>query len=1235
MSNPELQALLANLRPRYQGQTSSTTQPGAHGTANGNGNAPGVTAQNLLSLLNFNHTPQAQSEAVKSPNLANSSVSTAKPEPSFTAADLLARAAHSARASPAPSSSTVRPSTPQASIQNEPTSTKSPPAPTASQDISKGIFTYKNPFEALRASRPQTSRAVSNQTIPQETATNGTKKEEVVEDQETRTPVDKHSLTPFTTRSKLTPKTRRSRSSTPVPESRAEAVPPTEPTSDDPPSYSEAPVDVPETKPAPIMSEMSGVVMTDTGGGQDLKKGSTRVVPVLSFPVKAFVSIALHLKDPATSRVREESVMEISRLKKEFDQIDRSLTVASPKFIVYALVKNGGMRIIRQEDGKDRHIFKSTKDRVFNVSLCSTSMTHPPLDQQTLLGTGVSGSVYYTTLTKTGQDFFNDDMLDTESLIFPAYPPGDDNSLGGALKTRAKRSSRHPQFFAIGRGKSINIIWPSTVMSSRYGINSTEKQVDMEKFLKERALQIMTGKAGKDFNFSEDDTVIVSLDKTGRLRFWDIRKLIDEENARSMQIVPYIIDTPLLSLQTSTGTEKSWPTSVLFLDKSRPYMRGGALRYVLVGLRQNHTLQLWDIALGKAVQEINFPHENETDAICSVAYHASSGIIVVGHPTRNSIFFIHLSAPRYVLSSALSQASYVQRLAAKDTDLPKPESTACMSGLREISFEPRGQLRSVELLPIYKTNTEESKDTGEPLFELYVAHATGVTCLAISKSDLGWDADNKIVNNVNAETQGLVSIKELRLGSVIEETARQSPVPVSEPVPSQSAGKKKKKDKKKDIEEVINGVPESEPVAAAVEPQPEIAVESIDQPVVKESKKEKKKKKEAESASQDQSHKTDSTVPVDKPSTDQRTISPVKASEQMSMSISGDWLDKELKKIEKGVSTEFKRELDTLYDNIKTDRASQDQASSSRQAAVLQIVSDTLNKNVETTLSKILRKQMEDIVVPSVVNSISTTISQQITQTVTATVKKEISSELAVQVDRSLQSTQMLTKIADTVATRLATSVQNEINKSINSTISASMKSIATNTASEVIAAAEVRMSGQIAQMQKQHASFNEKIEQLNGALQSVATTLQSMSQAQVAFQDQVLQDRRAATQAQSTSDRQASSSIDSPSSAVEAIPAVPQAKTQADLEIDEISMLMESQRYEEGSIKWLQSSEPGRLFDDLFSRYTPDYLRTDVSPLVAFSIGVTVANSLTTKIKQRLDWIDVSFDLIDFKVSS
>ena len=683
---------------------------------------------------------------------------------------------------------------------------------------SKPLFTYQNPFEQLNASRGQTPKAGTP--VPKPATSPIFKSLSDIPQPSIETPaIMKRTESPSeaSTRKKLTPRSVSARAlaressvkstSTPEPAIKEETPPvkmedlpirtlvdPSTETAMDPklPQGQDGAPAVETAKESP----QAGADEWEDAEESPASQYEPRRVPVYNFPIRPFVSITLQLPQQSEVEIREDGVMEISRLKKEFDQLDRSLASATTKYIAYALVKNGGIRIIRQDDGTDRQVFKLTHDRVFNVTFCTTAMSSPASDHQAVLGTGVSGAVYYAMVSKDGNDLFEKNELDTESLAFPAWPPVDDHTAGGALKTRAKRSSRHPEYFAIGRGKSIHLIWPANSMCARYGVTETDRQVDMEKLYADRNLQISTGKAGKDFAFSEDDTLIVSLDKTGRLRFWDIRELTDETNATSSRVNPIKVDMPLLSLSTASPAEKSWPTSVLFVDKTRPYSKGGALRYVLVGLRQNHTLQLWDIALGKAVQELNFPHDNETDGVCSVNYHPGSGIIVVGHPTRNSLFFIHLSAPRYTLSSSVTQAAYLERVAAKDPEVPKPDSTACMSGVREISFASKGQLRSVELLPIHKNPASQKKsDERTGLFELYAVHSKGVTCLTITKEDLGWDAGNKVVHGIDAAQEGFVDLKELKLGSIIEETRSKSPAEETPPAPSGSAGKKKKSKK--------------------------------------------------------------------------------------------------------------------------------------------------------------------------------------------------------------------------------------------------------------------------------------------------------------------------------------------------------------------------------------------------------------------------------------------------------
>ena len=395
---------------------------------------------------------------------------------------------------------------------------------------------------------------------------------------------------------------------------------------------------------------------------ESLTKGEDQTVIVYRFPMRAFATITVNQMLPQRPSFKPELFMDIAKLKKEFDQIDRSLVSASKNFIVYALAKKGGFRIIRQENGHSRQVFENHQERVFNIALCTSGDDSQQPPRESILGIGVNGTVVWTSINPAREDQFGEN-LDTQGLTLPPSPSQDDNTSGGQLKTRAKPSSRHPEFFAVGRGKSIHIVFPKVV--AEYA-RAKSRVCQTEKYLKERSLKILTGKAGKDFTFSEDDTIIVSLDKAGRMRFWDIRTLTEPELGDPHNPPRQVeVSETLLEFHTTTPNAKSWPTSVFFFDKDKPYTKGIALRYVMVGMKQNHAFQLWDLGLGKAVQEIHLPHENESDAICSVSFHPRTGIMVVAHPTRNSIFFVHVSCPRYNLP-VMSQAAYTSRLANKE-----------------------------------------------------------------------------------------------------------------------------------------------------------------------------------------------------------------------------------------------------------------------------------------------------------------------------------------------------------------------------------------------------------------------------------------------------------------------------------------------------------------------------------------------------------------------------------------
>ena len=851
-----------------------------------------------------------------------------------------------------------------------------------------------------------------------------------------------------------------------------------------------------------------------------------RIVQVYQFPMRPFVSIDLVQKEPARLTLREDSVVNIARMKKEFDQADRTLATASNEFIAYGMPKSGGVRVIRQDSGLSSLLFSKTQDRIFNVAI-STAPSTPPLSHfsshQTVIATGMSGTVYWAIIAKPDEELSQDDM-EKQGLVIPPLASQPESPSGGQLKTRAKKSNRHPDFFAIGRGKSIHIIFSMHAQSS--DCVNREGIMDTERYFTERNLKISTGKAGKDFTFSEDDTTIVTLDKAGKLRIWDIRDLTNESNASSSMLAPVDVKTPVLTFSTANSAEKSWPTSVLFVDKHRPYLKGTALRYIIVGMKQNHTLQLWDLCLGKAVQELSFPHDKETDPICSVAYHPGTGIIAVGHPTRNSIYFIHLSAPKYNLQT-MSQAKFVSRLAAKDTTLAKAEATAIMSGMREYSLGEIGQLRSLELVPSSGETSRSTDDEEDPmLFELYVMHSKGVTCLTIKKEDMGWSQDSRVLHSLDAEQEGYIIIKDLREPSVSTTTAPSELSLIGEE-PASTASVKTKASTK-ELSKSGGGVSDSGEAAPKTEKKKakrsgasEVASRVGPTSTTTESyasaaqspsttSKESSRANAAKQAVRDASALNDT-------STQDKPVRPVANGESISVGISGDFLDKELKKIEAGVSQEFNKvlgeKLEKIYNRFAEDKRVQDAAGAAKQDAVLRLVSSTLTENVEKSLSDIIHKNVQASVVPSIAKTTSaslndtlpTIISKQLHDTIPASLKAALPDAVGNAVSKWMSSPNVLAPIADKIGKAMTGQVEKEFSTTLQNKIVPAFSNLALNATQNVAKDIERRVQETLQQTELQHSQDSNKIDQLTNLVLGLSETIHTMAAAQSDFKLEIL----------------------------------------------------------------------------------------------------------------------------------
>ncbi|CAK7198748.1 hypothetical protein SEUCBS139899_001412 [Sporothrix eucalyptigena] len=901
--------------------------------------------------------------------------------------------------------------------------------------------------------------------------------------------------------------------------------------------------------------------------GEEIVVVEEKPVPVrvYNFPMRPFISIDVQDDDKESRPIfRDESILDIARLKKDFDQIDRNLVAASENYMIYGMSKAGGLRVIRQTDGRDAKLFTDTKDRIFNVAMSFNNDEADATPKDSVIGTGVSGTVYWVQIRDGDKDHLDYAHPELYGFALPPITSHEGDAPGGVLKTRARTSSGHPEYFAVGRGKSINIVWPGFVMKNNLFQPGHDRVVDTEKLSKQCSLKINTGKAGKDFTFSQDDTVVVSLDKSGRVKFWDVRDLTAARPDSSRNPMPahtsMEVKEPLLTLTTTPEGEKAWPTSVLLLDKLRPYQKRCALRYMIVGMKQNHTLQLWDLALGKPVQEFNLPHSKESDAVCSVMYHPPTGMIVVGHPTRNSVYFLHLSAPKYAVKN-MTQVEYIERLAARDASIPQPESTAVISGLREYSLSNRGALRSLDILQNPASNADHDNPT---LFELYAMHSKGVSCVFVHQAELGWSKDNKVLQPVDAVESGKVKIGKLKTppqlaapsasaatAAVASNVSTELHVAEGNTPASQQPGPRvlitrpTAKELFQDRDSPAPDTPTRKPVGSSLnsklrsEPRDEDALghpQPSSTPSADKAEKKGRKKKAAAGNNGTTAAAAAATATVAAAQTDRDVGNATNGNSKSgdagtqqhstTLNVSQDAIDTRINTMEARICERVSSSVHVAFDDMRKSIDQQfrhrDADFENKQRKLLDLVSNVLNSNTEQVLSKIVREEFDKSVVPvlrdDVARSVSDNLGTRINTQVSTVLQKELQRVLPAQVTNSLRSQEVSKSISDKVVHAIANHVDDQFSKVVESDILPTISSIsaqAVQTITQTIVrdlaqttsqteALTQKMSVHIGELEEFQAVQSSKIDSLLTLVSRLSDTVTTMAATQREYQSQI-----------------------------------------------------------------------------------------------------------------------------------
>jgi len=768
--------------------------------------------------------------------------------------------------------------------------------------------------------------------------------------------------------------------------------------------------------------------------------------------------------------------------------------------------------------------------------------------------------------------------------------------------------------------------------------SKTDRKVDSEKFFAEHSLKINTGKAGKDFCFSEDDSVIVSLDKNGRFKFWDIRELTvraGDINEKSHE--PVELREPIWQMSAAASgskpDEKPSVSSIMFLDKEKPTTKGAALRYMIIGFKQNHILQLWDLGLGKAVQEIRLPHEKDSDAICSISYHAKSGIVAVGHPTRNSVYFIHLSAPKYTLQN-MEQAKYISLLARGNSVLPKPESTAIMSGLREFSLNKVGQLRSVDMLKTPIENASETGSIDETLFELYAMHSKGVVCIPIKRADLGWDAASKMVNPKDALSEKVIEVCELIQPPKAQASGEQSLVSenvATKPTPKSALAKQQEPSKAIEPAKSIASVPA---IDAKVEQTPSIKDNSGSAHI-------------GAAQSSKQSTVDDIPAPIEQPltaasSSSQRSKSPMKEKpSQAAANVAKKTTTQAQQPAAPNafvggeeVLASITKQFDALYQRIDSERRAQDASAGAKQEALLRLVSSTLTENVDRSLHQIVSTSIEQKVLPALAELVSKAVDKKLgellPQQISSSVQTAVKANLTNSLQHVVKDKDFHRAISDTTASLAATKVTGEI----SSLIQGLVPKIGSQVTPKMVNDTEARTNQKLQQAEAQRVKDSAKIDELTSLVNHLSTTVERLADLQSATQDVILKLRSENSAREREPVRESTARSEAPSGQQVPAPVPAPAELQSepqDEEVANITQLLIAGEYEQATILWISSDRQADLFDNLFIRVNMDYL-DHVSPLVSLTVSAAITSSFATNVEKRLEWLEKVLGSIDIR---
>ncbi|BFZ60952.1 hypothetical protein YB2330_002009 [Saitoella coloradoensis] len=916
-------------------------------------------------------------------------------------------------------------------------------------------------------------------------------------------------------------------------------------------------------------------------GKKDVDVPSAPLVPAVpaeqsdkyTIPQTAFMSYTIpHLSSTSIPALAAHTeVRPITRQKRTYDPTERQIIAATMRYVAYALPETSatpGIRLIDQENGAMCLLRSEYKEKIVNLEFWHGKGKSDGIDAR-LRVTNSVGAVYVYQVTGELKG-------DNEPYVVELGFEGDPAEI--AVKPRARWNPINSDAVGVSFGMYL------------YNIPEFARNVIRRDGLPEGVADdvqvICADKSLKDFAFSDDGSTIATVDKLA-IKLWP-QDASSGSDQRIMQCVPELVYTAITSDKL---------TSVRFIDVDDK----GPARYLLVGARHNHDLQLWDIELGTCVQQLSFASE-ETNRMACIGYHQATQTVVVSCAARKSLYFLHLTAPARAGQEGMSQAEYCRHVSKKAQEITVHDAnvrSAAFEYVAENRFDTDPAATSAPST-CFGFQIEESYDDANA-FEMFVYHEGGFTAFGCQSSlftpgaaptlqGTKLDPESEPARRKNKPRKLAL---DRRVAPGDEDLGVTTSISATRPTSSSAAESQLTEaelQRRRSSIMITESVEQIRSPTATRTPQPDdlvlaaawVSATEGPENVVAEVVRQLEEKEAAQETEPAGESTVESYVSASESAAEPASVPSVTSSGTMT-NVDMTAVTEGLKALELNLQTKLDNAFTAQARRLEEDRLVQAAADQARQETILKVVSETLSKNTGKLIQTTINNTIQQQVLPALSTLVNASLEQNLTKALKDPLEKALPKELFAVVNASVQ--QALTQ------PELTASIATAVGKPLVGAVETSFKAEMLKLVGDIEQKAVREIQAVRAEAEQQRAADGVKIDALTASVGRMEGLLQALME-------------REAT----------------------ATPAAVSAKEKS--EADQLEDLIAAGAWEDAFSLWIQSENVGGLFGAIAARFQPEILE-DVLQIHLLSFLHVVSLDMDDRSELRLLWLEKAMSLL------